>query len=83
MADLKRKVDKGNKAASILMDTVVLEAFKELEDRYTNDWKSSKFGEGAKRDHAYASLVALEDLRTQLRIFVDSGRMAAKQLERE
>jgi len=83
MADLKKKIDKGNRASAILLDQVVLEAFNELEDRYTNEWKSSKFGESAKRDHAYASLVALEDLRTQLRIFVDSGRMAAKQLERE
>jgi hypothetical protein len=83
MADLKRKVDRGNKATSILQDSVVLEAFKELEEHYISQWKSSKIGEGAKRDQAYASLTALEDLKTQLRIFVDGGRMAAKQLERE
>jgi len=83
MADIKKRVERGNKAAALLGDETLLAAFDALEVLYTSDWKNSKVDEVEKRAQAYSSLRSLDDLKTQLRVFVDNGKIAAKQLQRD
>lgn len=83
MADIKKRVERGSKAAALLGDETLLAAFDALEALYTSDWKNSKVDEVEKRAQAYSSLRSLDDLKTQLRVFVDNGKIAAKQLQRD
>lgn len=76
-------MERGNKAAALLGDETLLAAFDALEVLYTSDWKNSKVDEVEKRAQAYSSLRSLDDLKTQLRVFVDNGKIAAKQLQRD
>jgi hypothetical protein len=83
MADLRQKVQRGKKALEILEDETMAAAFAALEDRYTNDWKTSKIDDVVKRDRAYANMSVLQDFKDQLQSFVDSAKIASKQLERD
>lgn len=83
--DEKRKtVERGRRAANILtLDSVVIEALAELENRYTTEWKASKVDEVNKREKAYMAVVVLEDIKTQLQTYADRGRYAEKQMQKE
>jgi predicted phosphoribosyltransferase len=82
MSDLKKKHERGQRAAVLLNNETLIEAFTALEARYTSDWKNSKVDEVDKRNQSYANLTALEDLKTQLRLFVDDGKIASKQMQK-
>lgn len=82
MDQLRKKVDRGIKAASILNDETLMAAFDELSQAYTNEWKTSKVDEVVKRERAYVSIQVLDDLRTRLQIFVDNAKIAQKQMQR-
>ena len=82
MDQLRKKVDRGVKAASILNDETLMAAFEELSQAYTNEWKTSKVDEVVKRERAYVSIQVLDDLRTRLQIFVDNAKIAQKQMQR-
>ena len=82
MDQLRKKVDRGIKAASILNDETLMAAFEELSQAYTNEWKTSKVDEVVKRERAYVSIQVLDDLRTRLQIFVDNAKIAQKQMQR-
>lgn len=83
--DEKRKtIDRGRRAATITsLDSVVMEALKDLEDRYTNEWKNSKVEESVKRESAFMAVKVLDDLKTQLQTYAERGRFAEKQLQKE
>lgn len=83
--DEKRKtIDRGRRAAAITsLDSVVMEALKDLEDRYTNEWKNSKVEESVKRESAFMAVKVLDDLKTQLQTYAERGRFAEKQLQKE
>jgi hypothetical protein len=50
--------------------------------QYTNNWKTSKVDESAKREQVYMSLRVLDDLKTKLQVFIDDGKIAKKQLQK-
>ena len=79
---MKRKIDLGNRAEQLLGDETLMAAFNELEMQYTSNWKTSKVDESAKREQVYISLRVLDDLKTKLRVFVDDGKIAKKQLQK-
>jgi len=83
--DEKRKIiERGRRASTITsLDSVVMEALKDLEDRYTNEWKDSKVEESVKRESAFMAVKVLDDLKTQLQTYAERGRFAEKQLQKE
>ena len=81
--DNQDRVNRGISAARLLDDPLLLEAFSTREDMYINDWKSSKVDETVKRDTAYMSLRALDDLKSALQSIVDTGKIAGRHLERD
>ena len=79
---MKQKIDLGNRAEHLLGDDTLMAAFNELEMQYTNNWKTSKVDESAKREQVYMSLRVLDDLKTKLQVFIDDGKIAKKQLQK-
>lgn len=67
----------------VLLDPILVEAFQDIENRYTNEWKSSKVEEGVKRERAYVAVQVIDDLKTQLQTYVDRGRVADKQMQKD
>ena len=81
--DKRNSVQRGKDAERVVMDPVLLEAFADLEQQYTNEWKSSKVDDMVNREQAYARVTALTDLKRQLQSYVDDAKIANKQLERD
>ena len=81
--DERNRVQLGKDAERVVMDPVLLEAFADLEQQYTNEWKSSKVDDMVNREQAYARVTALTDLKRQLQSYVDDAKIANKQLERD
>ena len=79
---MKQKIDLGYRAEQLLGNDVLMAAFNELEMQYTNNWKTSKVDESAKREQVYMSLRVLDDLKTKLQVFIDDGKIAKKQLQK-
>lgn len=80
--DNTQKINRGINARLILDDPLVQEAFANLETMYIEDWKTSTVDDEVKRDRAYMSLRALNDFKSALQSFVDTGKIAGKQVER-
>jgi len=81
--DKRNRVQRGKDAERVVMDPVLLEAFADLEQQYTNEWKSSKVDDMVNREQAYARVTALTDLKRQLQSYVDDAKIANRQLERD
>lgn len=81
--DKRNRVQRGKDAERVVMDPVLLGAFADLEQQYTNEWKSSKVDDMVNREQAYARVTALTDLKRQLQSYVDDAKIANKQLERD
>ena len=81
--DKRNRVQRGKDAERVVMDPALLEAFADLEQQYTNEWKSSKVDDMVNREQAYARVTALTDLKRQLQSYVDDAKIANKQLERD
>jgi len=79
----RKATDIGRRANELVMDPILQQAFAELEQKYTMEWKTSKVDEPTKRERAYVAVQMLDDLKTQLQIYVDQGRMAEKQLQKD
>ena len=81
--DKRSKINKGVNAARILGDEVVQSALRDLELMYINDWKTSKVDDVVKRERAFANMSVLNDFVAALQSYVDTGKIAGKQLERD
>ena len=81
--DKRNREQRGKDAERVVMDPVLLESFADLEQQYTNEWKSSKVDDMVNREQAYARVTALTDLKRQLQSYVDDAKIANKQLERD
>lgn len=84
MEDRHHVLERGRFAAELLESgSVVMEALKDLQDRYTNEWKTSKVDEVEKREKAYQALLAIDDLKTQLQTYADRATFVQRQMQRE
>lgn len=81
--DKREKINRGVNAARILGDEVVQNALRDLELMYINDWKTSKVDDVVKRERAFANMSVLSDFIAALQSYVDTGKIAGKQLERD
>ena len=81
--DNREKVNKGINAQHILNDPLIQEALRQLEGMYINDWKTSTVDDVVKRERAYACVSVLSDFKAALNSFVNTGKIAEKQIERD
>jgi hypothetical protein len=84
MTDRHTIIERGRAVQELLEPgSVVMEALKDLQDRYTNEWKTSKVEEVDKRERAFLQMLAIDDLKTQLQTYADRGTFATRQAQRE
>lgn len=77
----EERVKKGNAADSVLSSPVFQEAFELLEDKYITSWITSGIDERDKREQNFLSLRALSDMRLELESMINSGKLAAKNIQ--
>ena len=83
MTKLHDTLELGRVAEELMTpSSVLMEALKELQERYTNDWKNSKVNEVEQREKAYMAIIAIEDLKTQLQTYTDRAMYAQRQMQR-
>jgi antirestriction protein len=83
MANLHDTLELGREAEELMSPSSTLnEALKELQERYTNEWKDSKVDEVEKREKAYMAITAIEDIKTQLQTYIDRATYAQRQMQR-
>lgn len=83
MASLHDTLELGREAEELMSPGSTLnEALKELQERYTNEWKDSKVDEVEKREKAYMAITAIEDIKTQLQTYIDRATYAQRQMQR-
>jgi hypothetical protein len=81
--DKRKIIARGASASRIMGEEVVQDAIRDLELMYISDWKTSKVDDVVKRERAYANMTVLNDFVAALQSYVDSGKIAGKQLERD
>jgi hypothetical protein len=83
MANLHDTLELGRESEELMSPGSTLnEALKELQERYTNEWKDSKVDEVEKREKAYMAITAIEDIKTQLQTYIDRATYAQRQVQR-
>jgi hypothetical protein len=62
-------------AIQLLEDPTLDQAFKSIEEHYTNTWRRSKPSEYELREECHAQLWSLFQLRRQLQSFFETGKI--------
>ena len=81
MSDLIDEQHRGARAASILREPLVIEAFEELRKTYVNGWSGSDPSDTDFREQCFHLLKALVAFEQHFESVVQTGKMASQQLE--
>jgi len=81
MTNLFDEQNRGERAAAILRDPLVVEAFETLKNTYVSRWLDSDLKDIDLREVAFYRVRALKDLEDHFRSLVQTGAMASRQLE--
>jgi hypothetical protein len=79
----QEKLNRAINAQHLLDDPLIQEALASMESMYISDWKSSTVDDVVKRERAYACMTVLNDFKAALSSFVNTGKIAEKQIERD
>jgi hypothetical protein len=71
---------RARQASALLEDTLLIQAFSDLEDHYTSVWKGSKPSQNEVREEAHSALFALNQFRQQLQNYIETGKLATAAL---
>tara|TARA_R100000406_G_C3074026_1_gene115013 strand:+ start:123 stop:407 length:285 start_codon:yes stop_codon:yes gene_type:complete len=77
----REDVSRGEKAASLLRNEILQEAFQTLEQDFIQAWKSSSVDDSQNRERLYMLCQNLSALRGYLEGVVTSGKLAKAQLD--
>lgn len=72
----EQQASRGDHAARLLKDELLVEAFGVLEEEYTKLWKQTKPSDEAAREKLWLSLRQLEMVKAQLQSVVQTGKVA-------
>lgn len=81
--DKREQINRAVNAQRLLDDPLLQEALLVMESMYINDWKTSTVDDVVKRERAYACMSVLHDFKAALDSFVNTGKIAEKQIERD
>lgn len=62
-------------AEAVTQNPAVVRAFKDIEEHYTDLWKSSGPSKYELREECHAQLYALSQLQRQLRTYLETGKL--------
>lgn len=81
MADLEDESARGEHAARLLSDPLLVEAFETIAERYEAAWKTSPARDVEGRERLWLMRKCLDQVRGHLTSTVETGQMASVQLE--
>ena len=79
--DLLEEQRRGEKAALLLRDPLIEEAFRVLGETYVAGWSNSDPSDVDQREQCYQMLKSLEAFRRHLESVVQTGKMASQQID--
>lgn len=79
--NLGREMDRGAKAAALMRDPLLTEAFEELERIYTASWAGSDPAKPEVRENCFRMLTALNGVKGHLESVLQTGNLAAKEVD--
>lgn len=68
-------------AQDLLSSELLTEAFKSLEDSYTQAWRTSKVGDEAAREKLFLAINIVGKVKDHLTSVVNDGKLAQKELQ--
>lgn len=80
MTDFEAEKMRGERAAMILREPMVQEAFDEIRKSYFAAFEQSSASETDKREQAYYLIKALDEFRAHFESAVQTGKMASEQM---
>jgi hypothetical protein len=75
-----KEIVRGDKAAAILNDELLKEAFKAVNDSYMHSWEHSGLEESDRRERMWMMSQNLKGVMLHLHTVVETGEMAKKQV---
>ena len=80
---IRRRMDLGSKAKSVLETDLVMSLFDELEEELVEAWKDSDIKENEQRERLYLSVAVISEVTMRLDALAKDGDIAAEDMERE
>lgn len=77
---LTREAARGTRAANLLADDLVTEAFKGLEEAYTAAWRSTTIDDVSGREKLFLAINIVGKVQEHLQKIVSNGKLAAAEL---
>lgn len=78
---LRDELARGQQAASLLQNDLLIECFTEIEKRYMESWRATDPSDAARREYLYRLFTALSDLKGHISQIAETGELAKRQLE--
>ncbi|MBP2311891.1 hypothetical protein [Azospirillum soli] len=75
-------ISRGERAAKLLEDDLLADAFQAIEERALGEFRTSKPEEKERREAAYTKLRLLEEFKAELRRVITGGKMVVAQKSR-
>jgi hypothetical protein len=73
---LETEIQRGERAAHLLNDELLQEAFATIEKEYTEKWLNSPVRDNEGREHLFLMVKTLHRLRSELLIVLETGQVA-------
>ena len=80
---LTAEVARGEEARALLAHPLLAAALAAVERHWTGRWRSSRAEDSGLREHAWQRLAALDEVRGQIARHVQSGTLAAFQIDEQ
>jgi len=79
--DLRDDIHRGQRAEQLLRDPLFTDAVSSIEAEYMRRWRATLPTETEKREHFYLSLKVLGEVVSEITHHLNTGKLAAHQLE--
>lgn len=78
----REEVDRGARAAALLRDELLIEAFDKLETEYISAWRETEEAQSDRREKIFLMLKSLQGVRAHLESVAMTGDLARRELDR-
>jgi hypothetical protein len=78
---LRDEMARGQRAADLLRNELLINAFTELEKQYHTAWRTTDASDADRREYLFKLFTALSDVKGHLDQIVETGELAKRQLD--
>lgn len=79
---LERAMSRAARAQSLIDSEILQEAFKALEDGYTQAWRSTSIDQVQAREKLFLAINIVGKVKDHLHLVIDGGKMAAAEVRK-